>query len=50
MLNCFFEPIFHRSYIHSKDFRLLHSVLLREVRRKHVEVIGEGYFRYLYMA
>ena len=45
LLNCFLEPIFHRSYIHSKDFRLLHGILFREVRRKHVEVIGDGLFQ-----
>ena len=38
LLNCFFEPILHRSHIYSKDFRLLHGVLLGEVRRKHLEV------------
>ena len=37
LLNCFFEPIFHRPYAHSKDFRLLHGILFGQVRGKHLE-------------
>ena len=49
LLNCFFEPILHRSHIYSKDFCLLHGILLGEVRRKHLEelFVGSAYGQFL---
>lgn len=41
----FIKPLIKCVQSNPKDFRLLHGVLLREVRRKHVEVIGDGLFQ-----
>ena len=35
----FLYPILHRSYIHPKDLRLLHCLLLRKVRRECIFVV-----------
>ena len=44
----FLYPILHRSYIHSKDLRLLNCVLLREVRGKHLEELALEYIALLF--